>query len=606
MEKRFKQSNPSGQSSLNTSAEILIVDDEVNILKAMERQLHSVFAVTTALSAKEALEKIKQREEPYSVVITDMNMPNMNGLELLQEIKRLSPDTIRIMLTGNADQKTAMSAVNQGEVFRFITKPCAKEILIENIEDALSLFQEQKNNLEEMDCIQQHVDILKNELSMTKNLDAVTTLPNRTFFTNYLKGVVANIGNNVEHSLCYIDIDQFNVVNNVCGQAAGDKLLLLVSETISEHINKEDMAARLGGDQFAILLDNCVKEKAIEKISSIKTSIENKQFIWETKKYSINISGGIASTVDTKDCNELFKLASNACSYAKSNGRGHIRAYSTNDNKLLQHHEELQWVSKVNEALDENRFQLYYQPIVPIGSSEHEMYHYEILIRMLDKAGNLVEPNKFIPTVEKYNFAKKLDRWVIDNLFWWLENQTEHLNKLELCSINLSGNTLSDVNISSFILNRFKEYSIPPEKICFEITETAAITHFDIAMDFINNLKQLGCRIALDDFGSGLSSFAYLKKLPIDYLKIDGQFVKDMVNNPIDYEIVKSVNDIGHAMNKKIIAEYVENDTILEILKTLKVDFAQGFGICKPQPLEDFSPSYMIDHEHLKIRQHGA
>ena len=207
---------------------------------------------------------------------------------------------------------------------------------------------------------------------------------------------------------------------------------------------------------------------------------------------------------------------------------------------------------------------------------------------MLDESGELVMPGDFLPTVEKYNFARRLDRWIIDNVFWWLSSKPEHFKQLELCSINLSGNTLTDPEITNFIVNRLNDYQLSPEKICFEITETAAISNFDIALKLISSIKELGCKFALDDFGSGLSSFAYLKKLPVDYLKIDGQFVKNMLENNIDHEIVKSINDIGHAIGMKTIAEYVENKKIFSSLKLLGIDYAQGYGIGKPCALENF------------------
>ncbi len=591
---------------MNTAEKILIVDDEVNILTSMKRQLRGKFVIDTAEGGQEALDMISTEDHGYLVVITDMNMPGMNGLELLKSIKSQSPDTIRIMLTGNADQDTAKNAVNDGEVFRFMTKPCQKSDLVEVIEAALECYRDRKKSKNKIEYMQQHVELLSNELLFTKNSDTLTALPNRTSFEACLKDSIEEAKHNdKEYSLCYFDIDQFRVINEVCGHDAGDDLLLQFADTIRENIRKRDILARLGGDEFVLLLKDCSKEKSGQIAQTIKAAIENLQFFWDSKKYSVSTSIGIASSNDTDSAEDLLKLTSSSCSYAKLKGRNCIYTYSAEDVGFVQHNNELQWVNKINEALDEDRFQLYYQPIIHIGSGNNDKYHYEILLRMLDKTGHIVMPNEFLPTVEKYNFARKVDRWVIDNLFWWLSNHSEHLANLELCSINLSGDTLSDDEIYKFILHRFNETDIPPEKICFEVTETATITNFDVALKFIESIKRLGCRISLDDFGSGLSSFAYLKKLPVDHLKIDGQFVKNIVHDRIDYEIVKSINDIGHALDMKIIAEYVEDEAILMKLSELKVDYAQGYGIGKPLPLDEFQENDLsrIDFTRMEVNR---
>ncbi|MBL1142014.1 MAG: EAL domain-containing protein [Proteobacteria bacterium] len=588
---------------MKNEEKILIIDDEINVLRAIKRQLRGKFNIDTANGGEEALALINATDSAYAVVVSDMNMPGISGLELLEYFKIQSPNMIRIMLTGNADQETAQNAVNQGEVFRFLTKPCSSEKLTEVIELALECYRDRERSKEKLRSMRQHVDTLSGELNFTRNSDSITSLPNHSSFETFLKDSFNDARNtNTEHSLCYIDIDQFNVINDVCGRDAGDELLLIIAETIRKEISHNHMLARIGGDEFGLLLLESNKNHALTTAQNIKKSIDNLQFIWDTKRYSISISCGIASNRDTNSAEELFKLASSACSYAKSKGRNCIYSYSCDDVGLLQHNEELSWVNRINEALDENRFQLFFQPIVPTNKNNTH-YHYEILIRMIDESGGLVMPGDFLPTVEKYNFARRLDRWVISNVFCWLSGNPEHVKNLELCSINLSGNTITDPDITSFILQHFVDYDIPPEKISFEITETAAISNFEVAMEFILSLKKLGCCFALDDFGSGLSSFAYLKKLPVDYLKIDGQFVKDMVDDPIDHEIVKSINSIGHTMNMNIIAEYVENEKIFSSLKLLGVDFAQGYGLGKPTPLEQFEE---IDIPKVADIAHGG
>jgi diguanylate cyclase (GGDEF)-like protein len=588
---------------LNSVDKILIVDDEINILQSMKRQLRGKFIIDVAQGGEEALALINNSDSEYAVVVSDMNMPGISGLELLEYFKIQSPNMIRIMLTGNADQETAQQAVNQGEVFRFLTKPCSSEKLIEVISLALECYHDRERSKQKIKNMMDHVDALSGELKFTKNSDSITALPNRNSFEDYLTTTFEDAKQtSAEHTLCYIDIDQFNVVNNVCGHNAGDELLLLVADTIKKELDHNQMLSRMGGDEFALLILEANKETALNKVQSIKQTIDNLQFVWESKKYSISISGGIASNKDADSAEELIKLVSSCCTYAKIRGRDCIYSYSSDDAGLLQHNKELEWVNRINEALDENRFELYFQPIVPT-KNDNSKHHYEILIRMLDESGNLVMPGDFLPTVEKYNFARRLDRWVINNVFWWLHNNPEHVSNLELCSINLSGNTLTDPDIAMYITQQFQEHKISPEKISFEITETAAINNFDTALEFIASIKKLGCRFALDDFGSGLSSFAYLKKLPVDYLKIDGQFVKDMIEDDIDFEIVKSVNSIGHVMNMQIIAEYVESEKIFSTLKLLGVDFAQGFGIGKPMPLKNFDE---MDSYKVASSGHGG
>lgn len=585
---------------MSKNKKILIVDDEINILRSIKRQLHDLYDIDTANSGNEALNLIHQEDKKYSVVISDMSMPGMNGLELLEKLKTQSPDTIRIMFTGNADQDTTINAVNEGEVFRFLRKPCTRQELLEAIKLAIECYDDRKKSKDKIEHMINHAGTLASELSLVKNSDAITALPNRNCFDTLLKQNFDSARNsNTEHCLCYIDVDQFKVINDVCGHNAGDELLLLIADTINKEISQQHILARIGGDEFGLLLLDTGKDAALKTVKDIKKSIDNLQFIWESKKFSISISGGIASNKDTDSAEELFKLASSSCSYAKVKGRDCIYSYSNNDAGLLQHNKEIKWVNRINEALDENRFQLFFQPIIATNST-NPSYHYEILIRMIDESDNLVSPDNFLPTVEKYNFARRLDRWVITNVLLWLSDKPEHLNNLELCSINLSGNTITDPDIADFIMKKFKETAVAPEKICFEITETAAISNFETALEFISSIKDLGCSFALDDFGSGLSSFAYLKKLPVDYLKIDGQFVKDMVSDPINFEIVKSVNSIGHVMNMKIIAEYVENQKIYSSLKLLGVDFAQGFYFGKPIPLEQFYQDNDISLTSLK------
>jgi EAL domain-containing protein (putative c-di-GMP-specific phosphodiesterase class I) len=258
---------------------------------------------------------------------------------------------------------------------------------------------------------------------------------------------------------------------------------------------------------------------------------------------------------------------------------------------MVRRHGDMQWVTRIHEAIEENRFELAFQPIVSVESfspgQDNGWDHFELLLRMRDKSGKLIAPGAFLPAAERYNLISKLDRWVISTAFHWLARHPTHLKRVDHCSINLSGQSFGNKEFLNFVLGIFKNGGVSPEKICFEITETSAISDLAGAIDFIKALREIGCLFSLDDFGSGLSSFGYLKSLPVDFIKIDGLFVKDIVEDPISYSMVKSINDIGHVMGKKTIAEFVENQAVLSKLREIGVDYAQGYGICKPQPLDE-------------------
>jgi EAL domain-containing protein (putative c-di-GMP-specific phosphodiesterase class I) len=293
-----------------------------------------------------------------------------------------------------------------------------------------------------------------------------------------------------------------------------------------------------------------------------------------------------------------MKQADSACHMAKDKGRNRIHIYHEGDRELAKRHGEMQWVEHINQALEENQFCLYAQPITPLDGSIDD--HYELLIRMVNENGDCIPPGAFLPAAERYYLISKIDHWVIENAFGLLAENPEFLKQINFCSINLSGQSITDDDFLCFITTQLEKSGIPGKKICFEITETAAISNLNIAMNFISTLRGLRCRFALDDFGSGLSSFGYLKKLPVDHLKIDGMFVKNIVNDPVDHAMVKSINDIGHVMGMQTIAEFVENDTIKCMLKDIGVNYGQGYYIGKPQPFyEILRKSNSVNH--LKV-----
>ncbi|MCF6250855.1 MAG: EAL domain-containing protein [Methylococcaceae bacterium] len=430
--------------------------------------------------------------------------------------------------------------------------------------------------------------ILAEKVAYQASHDALTGLVNRTEFDIILHKAVEEAHEKMtEHTLCYLDLDQFKLVNDTSGHMAGDELLRQLGETLRLQIRKGDVLARLGGDEFGILMNNCSLEEAFHACEKLRNLIRGFQFAWENRSFYVGVSIGITSINNcSANAVEILKEADAACYAAKDKGRNRVHVFRPDDEELASRQGEMQWVEKIQYGIDKNHFVLYGQLIVPISTNQ-EGLHFETLIRFKDKKGKIIPPGAFLPAAERYNMASAIDRWVISHLFEWISKQQDFLDKLSLCSINLSGLSLSDESMLNFITNAFYRYSIPTEKICFEITETVAISSLSNATQFINHLRERGCSFSLDDFGSGLSSFAYLKNLPVDYLKIDGLFVKDILDDQVDLAMVRSINEVGHVMGKKTIAEFVENEQIFNLLKVLGVDYAQGYGIAKPVPLDE-------------------
>jgi len=428
---------------------------------------------------------------------------------------------------------------------------------------------------------------LSEKLSYQASHDALTGLVNRREFEQRLRDLIDMARQeDTEHALCYLDLDQFKVINDTCGHVAGDELLRQLGMLLPDKVRKGDTLARLGGDEFGVLMERCSIMQATRVANVLLDAIRNLQFHWEDKTFNVGVSIGVVPINETSESIEaVLSTADSACYAAKDGGRNQIHVYREDDTKVAQRQGEMQWVARIQRALDDDRFELYAQPIAPVVTPEAVPDHYEILLRMQDEQGRIVLPGAFLSAVERYNLSARLDNWVIRHAFEWLVQNPECMQGLNLLSINLSGHSLGDSQLMGHIIERFKEGRIPPERICMEITETAAITNLTSATRFIKMLKQWGCRFALDDFGSGLSSFAYLKNLPVDFLKIDGLFVKDILDDAIDYAMVKSINEIGHVMGKKTVAEFVDSEAVLSALGIIGVDYAQGYAVGKPRPI---------------------
>ncbi|MBE7383231.1 MAG: EAL domain-containing protein [Leptolyngbya sp. SIO1E4] len=435
---------------------------------------------------------------------------------------------------------------------------------------------------------------LAHQLSWQARHDALTGLANRRQFEQDLTETlqVVQQGNQV-HVLCYLDLDQFKVVNDTCGHTAGDELLRQISRLLRGQIRAMDTLARLGGDEFGILLKHCPLEQAEIITEKLRKAVQNFRFLWQDRTFSIGVSIGLVA-LDAESCTlaEVLSAADAACYAAKDRGRNRIHIYQIDDSELVRQRGERRWSVRIKQALEDDRFCLYRQLIAPmIPPQEAQPTHYEVLLRMVDRQGELILPDAFIPAAERYDLMPHIDRWVVQTVFAQLERSQQLPSSVcemapgTVYLINLSGASVGDAQFLDFLKELFVQYAVFPQTIGFEITETAAIANLDQATHFIHELKRLGCSFALDDFGSGMSSFGYLKALPVDYLKIDGKFVKDIMDDPATYAIVESIHHIGHVMGLKTIAESVENPSLQEHLGTIGVDYVQGYGIAQPCPL---------------------
>jgi diguanylate cyclase (GGDEF)-like protein/PAS domain S-box-containing protein len=419
--------------------------------------------------------------------------------------------------------------------------------------------------------------------------DALTGLLNRQAFEECLiQALESAKGEQRQHVLCNFDLDLFKIVNDTCGHAAGDELLKQLAVLLRSRIRYTDILSRLGGDEFGLILQDCPIDDARQVVEELRRSIRDFRFVWEEKTFEIGVSIGVVPiTAGCSDLATVMSAADSACALAKEQGHNHIQIYQSDDKVVAQRYGEMQWVHRISRALAEERFCLYFQRIMPLTPVVGRV-HGEVLLRMVDEQGQLVSPAAFIPAAERYKLMPAIDRWVVRTAIATMAQKLRGGPGETSCmgiSINLSGQSLCDEQLLEFITEQFQQHGVEAVRVCFEITETAVIANLPRAIQLMVALRDLGCRFALDDFGSGLSSFAYLKQLPVDYLKIDGSFVRGMLEDPIDHAIVDSINQIGHVMGIQTIAEFVENAAMVSQLRALGVDYAQGYGVARPEPL---------------------
>ncbi|MCU4676806.1 EAL domain-containing protein [Catenovulum sp. 2E275] len=431
---------------------------------------------------------------------------------------------------------------------------------------------------------------LRKKLNFQASYDVVTKLYNRLKFEEMLNVALhtAKVEKR-EHILCQIDLDRFKLINDNAGHAAGDQLLYEIGSILRSFLRKTDVCARIGGDEYGIILYDAQIKHGLAIVEKIREHIKSYRFIWAGKVYSVGASFGITEiTHESLSAAESRREVDAACYLAKSKGPNNIQLFDNKNEYLNTHHQAPQWAAKINDALIHNKFELFFQRINPtVGTSARE--HVEILLRMRDENDILLPPGLFLPAAERFRLTNKIDRWVIKAVFTWLSSRQTIWEKVTL-SINLSGESLNDESLYDYIIDLHQKVGFPSEAICFEVTESAAVNNLVVGRELILRLQAYGFTFALDDFGKGFSSYSYLQNLPAEYIKIDGGFVKEMLSNKRDHEIVRSIHQISTVMGMKTIAEYVEDDEILEALREIGVDYAQGFGIQRPAELAEFKP----------------
>ncbi len=508
--------------------------------------------------------------DTWDIVITDHKLPAFDAIAALNLIKAHDPDLPVIIVSGSIGEELAVEAMKAG----------AQDYIMKNNLTRLTPAIERELREAETRRARRRAESAIQHLAFH---DVLTGLVNRSEFERRLNRALATAKrDDTQHALLFLDLDQFKVVNDTCGHAAGDELLKQVAIILHEKIRGRDTLARLGGDEFAVLLENCPLEKARTIAGNLRKSVQAFRFVWENRVFSIGVSIGVVAIDHTSaNTSELLSMADLACYTAKDQGRNCIQVYREGDEQLVKRLGEMNWASRIDTALEQGHFQLYCQPIESLAA-QNARPHLELLLRLREH-NEIITPGAFIPAAERYQRMLTLDRWVICEALRCLAAGCfeEH----SIISINLSGQSLSHAPLFDFVNQCIRKYGIDAQRLCFEITETAAIANFHTAIDFIKNIKNIGCHCALDDFGSGLSSFSYLKFLPVDYLKIDGAFICNLAHDHMDRTIVEAINKIGRGIGIETIAEFVESREIISHLRDIGVDHAQGYAIARPRPV---------------------
>jgi diguanylate cyclase (GGDEF)-like protein/PAS domain S-box-containing protein len=437
---------------------------------------------------------------------------------------------------------------------------------------------------------------LSQQLSYDASHDALTGLVNRREFELRLqRALELTQATGAAHAMLFLDLDRLKTINDSCGHVAGDELLRQTGQRLQQRVRGGDVVARLGGDEFAVLLHNCPPEDAMQVANNLLQAISQSQFAWGTRTFSLGVSiGVVAINSQMRRLAQIMNAADTACYAAKDNGRNRVMLFEEDATTFSKRDGEVEWVSRAKRALSENRLFLEAQPIVPLAA-EGEAPHYELLVRMRDDSGRTVPPGAFLPAVERSNLSVRYDRWIVMHALQWLAQNANAIDSRSRFFINLSRDSVGDLETPAFVRRAIAEAGVDPKRVGFEVTECVAIGNLTRANQLITDLRRIGCTFGLDDFGSGVSSFAYLKALGADYLKIDGMFVGNISQDKVDYAMVRSIKEIGHVMGRKIVAESVESTAVLEKLREIGVDYAQGFAVGMPRPLDEIGRLSVAD-----------
>ncbi|MGV6810154.1 MAG: EAL domain-containing protein [bacterium] len=442
---------------------------------------------------------------------------------------------------------------------------------------------------------------LQTRLNYLETHDSLTRLLNRQSFEGHLRAALNEARyQEVRHIYCHLSVDQYRLINDEMGHNASDDMLIHVAGIIKQQLaHKDHYIMRIANNQFGVLLKTCIPSEGLRLMDQVRENIAIQNFGWGELDYQITVSIGVVLVYkNSANTRRIYAAADAACRVAREKGGNHLQLYRPNDKNIIKQRGHIHWAGQVRQAFKKNNFRLFAQPIQALNHTNYHtdnkpFFHYEILIRLQNEKGESVSPQEFIPAAEYYSMMPELDKWVIREVLQALQ-YINNIEPLPLFSINLSGQSLDEEGFLKYVLQQIEQANINPQMLCFEITETVAINNFQLAMEFVNTLKQLGCRFSLDDFGTGMSSFDYLKTLPVDYLKIDGSFIKDILSDDVQHTMVQSINQVGHLMGVETIAEYVESDEMIHALRQIGLDYGQGYGISKPMPLDD-----AIDHHCL-------
>lgn len=556
---------------------VLLVEDSEEDALLVEMELVRYGFQTQCLRV-DSLDDMQSalQDGSWDVVITDHNMPGFNSDDALKLVLSSELDIPVIIVSGSIGEDIAVAAMKSG----------AHDYILKN--NLTRLAPAIERELRDAEVRVAHRKAQKTIEHMAFH-DALTGLANRFEFEQRIRQALDDISRGGKYALLYLDLDQFKVINDTCGHVAGDEMLRQIAVLLKEPIRDTDTLARLGGDEFGVLLSHCSLADAQTVGARMLDLVREFRFTWQAKIFTVGTSIGLVVLERADQAYaDVLRQADMACYAAKYKGRNRIHVYHPDDHELRLLHGELEWVNRLPSALQNNEFELHFQRIVPLSSNDNSSTSCEFLVRLREKNGDMVFPSVFIPAAERYNLMPDLDQWIIANCLalWSRAEELGLVSNGGIAFLNLSGATLSDEPFLEFVNDQLRVNCVPAERICFEITETAAIANLSTALNFIRGVKNLGCKVALDDFGAGLSSFSYLKTLPADFVKIDGSFVKDITSDAMDASIVEAINAIAHVAGLQTIAEFVESDDIVTKLRVMGVDYAQGYSIHRPEVLK--------------------